>query len=360
MILSRIFLVSFIMLTLVSSSEASEKSRHQTHKPTVKAKHAPVKTNTVPKTLSDEDLTDKLLFSAPSVYPPAGQSNVKRILRWKAVLSEKDIQYDMDILTYKGNNAMGLKTSYQNLIAGWERLVKSGHLKMIYNKCRAKSVPFEIVFLALAESSWNASALSSSGAGGYWQFMPDTAKSYGLIDTLRGHDHRNDPELSTEAAMALLTDNFNMTYSWDRSFGLKGKKPTNSERWLWAFWIYNSSPKSVSHYYRQSRGNPSVFYKYVENVENANYVHKIFGIREVLRDYVKQARKYPHKKYENTPYGNYIQKWYALTVCQRRDLLSEVNNQLQKSKKAAKKPDALSIRIKRETDYVSALCKAIR
>ncbi|QWR78559.1 transglycosylase SLT domain-containing protein [Candidatus Magnetomonas plexicatena] len=355
--LTRGFFISFIILMLISTSEASAKSKHHQHKQAVKAKPAPVKTNTAPKTLSDEELIDKLLYGAPSVYSPAGKSNVKRVLRWKTVLSEKDIQYDTDILTYKGNNAMGLRTSYQNLIAGWQRLVKSGHLRMIYNKCRANAVPFEIVLLALAESSWNATALSSSGAGGYWQFMPDTAKSYGLIDTLRGHDHRNDPELSTDAAIALLKDNFNMTYSWDRAFGVKGKKPTNSERWLWAFWTYNSSPKSVSHYYRQSKGNSSVFYKYVENVENANYVHKIFGIKEVLRDYVKQTRKYPYKKYENTPYGEYIQKWYTLTVCERKDLLSEVNKQFQRP--AAKKPDVLAVRIKRETDYVSALCKAV-
>ncbi|MEO5356371.1 MAG: transglycosylase SLT domain-containing protein [Nitrospirae bacterium YQR-1] len=348
-------ILSILAFVLMSSHEVLAKS---THRHVNKTRAAVDKTGTVsPKTLTDEQLTQKLLFGAPAVYPPAGKANANRVLRWKTVLSERDIQYDTSILAYKGNTAMGLRTSYQNLIAGWWRMVKSGHLRMIYNKSRAESVPFEIVFLALAESSWNASALSQAGAGGYWQFIPETARSYGLIDT---HDHRNDPEMSTDAAIALLKDNFKMTHTWDRAFGIKGKKPAASERWLWAFWAYNSSPGTVSQYYRRSRGDPSVFYKYVENVENANYVHKIFGIREVLREYITELKKHPYKKYENTPYGEYIQKWYTLSIVQRKDLILEVNKQFQKHGKKTKKPDPLSLRIKKETEYVLALSRTVQ
>ncbi len=71
--------------------------------------------------------------------------------------------------------------------------------KMIHDS----SIPPVFLYMAMAESHFDAHALSHAKASGLWQFMPKTAKRYGLkID--RYIDERRDPVRSTEAAIAYL------------------------------------------------------------------------------------------------------------------------------------------------------------
>ncbi len=71
--------------------------------------------------------------------------------------------------------------------------------KMIHDS----SIPPVFLYMAMAESYFDARALSHAKASGLWQFMPETAKRYGLkID--RYIDERRDPIRSTEAAIAYL------------------------------------------------------------------------------------------------------------------------------------------------------------
>jgi len=64
-------------------------------------------------------------------------------------------------------------------------------------------LPKDLVYLAMVESGGNPNAVSPSGAVGYWQFLPGTARLYGLrVD--RWVDERRDLEKSTHAAAAYL------------------------------------------------------------------------------------------------------------------------------------------------------------
>jgi membrane-bound lytic murein transglycosylase D len=59
--------------------------------------------------------------------------------------------------------------------------------------------------VAQVESNWKPFALSPKGAFGLWQFMPATARRYGLrVDALR--DDRADMEKATRAAARYLRD----------------------------------------------------------------------------------------------------------------------------------------------------------
>ncbi len=66
-----------------------------------------------------------------------------------------------------------------------------------------EGVPKELVYVAMAESAFKNSAFSSARAVGMWQFMPATAKMYGLrVDEYV--DERRDPIKSTYAAIRYL------------------------------------------------------------------------------------------------------------------------------------------------------------
>lgn len=68
-----------------------------------------------------------------------------------------------------------------------------------------EGVPVELSAVVLVESGGLPKALSRKGARGLWQFMPDTARRYGLaVDGL--HDERLDVVKSTHAAARYLRD----------------------------------------------------------------------------------------------------------------------------------------------------------
>jgi membrane-bound lytic murein transglycosylase D len=67
--------------------------------------------------------------------------------------------------------------------------------------------------VVLVESGGRAAALSSKGARGLWQFMPDTARRYGLVVTA-SLDDRLDPYKSTRAAARYLHDLYAQFGNW--------------------------------------------------------------------------------------------------------------------------------------------------
>lgn len=93
---------------------------------------------------------------------------------------------------------------------------------------REEGVPLDLIWLAQAESSWKANALSFMSAKGIWQFMPYTGLSYGLEQN-EWVDQRSDPELATRAAAKYLR------YLYDYFGG----------NWILAMAAYNTGPNNV-------------------------------------------------------------------------------------------------------------------
>ncbi len=74
-------------------------------------------------------------------------------------------------------------------------------------------LPYELKYLPVIESALNAQARSHAGAAGLWQFMPSTARIYGLeVNSLV--DERLDPYKSTEAACKFLKSLYALYGDW--------------------------------------------------------------------------------------------------------------------------------------------------
>jgi membrane-bound lytic murein transglycosylase D len=85
---------------------------------------------------------------------------------------------------------------------------------MMRRALRSKSLPEDLVWVSMIESGFETTARSAAGAVGLWQFMPETAKIYGLtID--RWLDQRMNASVETAAAADFLADLHRRFGSWD-------------------------------------------------------------------------------------------------------------------------------------------------
>lgn len=87
------------------------------------------------------------------------------------------------------------------------------HLPMVKAVAKENGLPSDVAYLVMLESGGNPEARSPANALGMWQFMPATARNYGLrVDSWV--DERLDPEKSSKAAMLYLKDLYSMFGCW--------------------------------------------------------------------------------------------------------------------------------------------------
>ena len=75
-------------------------------------------------------------------------------------------------------------------------------------------LPYELKYVPIIESALNPMARSHAGAAGLWQFMPGTAKLYGLeVNSLV--DERMDPMKATDAACRFMSSMYAIYNDWN-------------------------------------------------------------------------------------------------------------------------------------------------
>ncbi|QID32909.1 lytic transglycosylase domain-containing protein [Pampinifervens florentissimum] len=88
------------------------------------------------------------------------------------------------------------------------------YMPLIKPIVRKHGLPEELALLPVIESAFNNFAVSRSGAAGLWQFIPSTARRYGLrVDQFV--DERFDVLKATDAAMRYLKDLYSMFGNWE-------------------------------------------------------------------------------------------------------------------------------------------------
>lgn len=127
---------------------------------------------------------------------------------------------------------------------------------------KSYGVPEDFKYIAVVESSLNPKTTSHKGAGGYWQFMPATARLYGL-KVNASVDERLDLIKSTHAAAKYLK-------SLHKEFG----------DWTLAAAAYNVGGGSLRSSLR--RQNKDSYYDLKLNSETAAYVYKIISMKAIL------------------------------------------------------------------------------
>ncbi len=86
------------------------------------------------------------------------------------------------------------------------------HLPYMEDTFRRQGAPTDLTRIAFVESMFNTNAVSKVGASGIWQFMPQTARDYMLVNHYI--DERNSPFKATKAAAQLLLHNYKELKSW--------------------------------------------------------------------------------------------------------------------------------------------------
>ncbi|WP_308387689.1 LysM peptidoglycan-binding domain-containing protein [Acidithiobacillus sp. AMEEHan] len=142
-------------------------------------------------------------------------------------------------------------------------------LYYVANAVHERGLPMELALLPAIESGYNPKAYSPAAAAGLWQFIPGTARNFGLQNTRWG-----DPRLSLTASTNAALDYLSYLYNY---FG---------GNWLLAIAAYNAGQGTVSAAIQQNvaAGEPTDFWDLNLPNQTENYVAELLGLAQVIQN----------------------------------------------------------------------------
>lgn len=185
------------------------------------------------------------------------------------------------------------------------------HLHYIVEQIEKRGLPMELALLPIVESAYDSFAYSHGRASGLWQFIPPTARVYGLrIDWW--YDGRRDVRASTNAALDYLT----------HLHGLF------DDDWLLALAAYNAGQGNVRSFIRASKipRDEVDFWSLTVLKETAAYVPRLLAISEVIANSDHYHIDLPAT--ENTPHWEVVELGSQLDLHKAATLAGLTANEL--------------------------------
>lgn len=143
----------------------------------------------------------------------------------------------------------------------------SRYLHYVVSEVQQRNMPTEMALLPFIESAYDPFAYSRSGAGGMWQFVPQTATTFGLKRNW-WYDGRKDVVASTDAALDYLQ------YLHDKF----------DNDWLLAIAAYNFGEGSIQRAMaaNRSKGLPTDFWSLSLREETRTYVPRLLALAKII------------------------------------------------------------------------------
>jgi len=173
----------------------------------------------------------------------------------------------------------------------------------ILQETEKRHIPSEIALLPIVESAFQPFAYSPGRAAGLWQFIPETAKHYGLKLSW-WYDGRRDVYLSTQVALDYLLD------LHDHFDG----------NWLNALAAYNSGQGTVDRAIRNNLklGKSTDFWALDLPKETRGYVPKLLAVAALIGD--PDAYHLTMKPIPNRPYFEHINVHGQIDLARAADM----------------------------------------
>jgi membrane-bound lytic murein transglycosylase D len=213
----------------------------------------------------------RLIFMAFSIAI-FGKSPVSEVGVEKKELKETTI-IDSDLLAidFCGEavplSELRIAERYQNTIRNYDNptfrklmTTTRKRMRIIEPILKKYGVPADFKYIPLIESAMKDEVTSRRGAGGYWQLMPSTAKSLGLVIN-ETRDDRKHLVKSTHAAGKYLRELYKQLGSWTLVAA-----------------AYNAGPTHIQN--RMDSQNKDDYFKLRLNSETARYLYKILAVKE--------------------------------------------------------------------------------
>lgn len=142
------------------------------------------------------------------------------------------------------------------------------YIPYIEKKLQQSGIPDDFKYLAIAESALRDDVVSSAGAGGIWQFMPETGKQYGL-QVNDFVDERYNFEKSTDAAIEYLSLLYEKFWNWTLAAA-----------------AYNRGENAIARALESQQVDN--YYDLYLNEETSRYVFRILAIKYLIEWYFEK------------------------------------------------------------------------
>ena len=213
--------------------------------------------------------TEPIIIAEPYVDIEPDPTPIREVSQyatiWERIANEGDLNYSLN------SEVEFYIASYLKEDAKFDELLLKAEpfIFEVINELEKYHLPIEFALIPFVESSYDPFSVSPSGATGLWQFMPTTARIYGLRWSW-WKDDRHNPYLSTKAAVRYLA------YLYNRF----NKDP------LLAIAAYNAGPTFIEKQVKNNKrkGLPADFWSLNVSRQTQNHIPKFLALVEIINN----------------------------------------------------------------------------